>query len=311
MRERFTMKKIQIITTAFIFMMIMLLNGCAELRNNPAHDLESTPSGGTSSDINSTTVDSESPDPKSESIVDSTSDSSSSAGSADSEKIPVEFTEEDLELHKILTNLEQGVQEINNWFTSGAPIGEQGVELTEGLVFRFPKIKQQDSTEIYVSKYYYIPENYSERNYILIPNTYEGFNDCFLEFFTEKFTDNKMKDGVCRGSMTANADGTFDIMFEENVEFPPHFIEIDKKMYRHSGVGGKGLEMWAINPDTAKIVSKTDDTIEFTYLTKYWYDLDENGYPLYLDDISLYEENALTGVLKYERGGWRRDFDKH
>ncbi len=309
------MIKLHKTTTALLLSAVILLGGCAEQRPDPMPGADtntntsSDVSGGESSESTESTTSDISGKPKSSSENESNSDSSPEESSDTSvDTVPVEFTDEDRELQKILENLEKGTTALNSWFTGGAP-SDNGIALTKSLIFQFPEINHPNQDPHY-QNYYPIPDGYSEAGFI-IPNTCDDIRENILEYFSERCT-NSFMDEVKNGSMTENPDGTFTVMLnDEEKEWNPKFLEIDGKMYREDSLGGKGLAgIQAINPASAKIMSKTDDAIEFTYVTAYWYDTDEKGNPKYIDDVSLYEENAHIGVLKYERGGWRRDWDK-
>ena len=313
------MTKLHKTTTALLLTATLILSGCAEQRNSPAQGTESTSSGG-SSDFSSTTTDSESSIPKGESTSEppsspseNSSDNSditsdpdrSSGGSSDvnSDPIPVEFTEEDLELQHMLEEIYKGESMIECWFRNAEPLSD-GITLPEPYIC---KLYKNDGTEFSsYHSFYLIPKDYSEGGGV-IPNTCEGMKAIMMEYCSDSVTDVWMT-MVCKGNMTENSDGTFTIILDNNNDYH-EFIEIDGRMYRFSDVKVRSF-LKHIDCRTAKVVSRTDDTIEFSFITPDWYNLDEDDNPIYLNDVSQYEENAYTGVLKYERGGWRRDWDK-
>lgn len=311
------MTKLHKTATALFLSTALLLSGCSERGNSPAKEPENTSSDGSSDISSSTTTDSECSTPKSESTSeppsstsenstdnpDSTSDyNSSSEGSSDvnAEPVPVEFTEEDKELQKLLGELEFCCEAVELWFSNSVP---NGTPQDNGFIFRF-----SDNNKLSDGFYYAIPEKYSEGN-LVIPNTYEDVRETIFKYFSEDQAE-KFMCRLAKGSFTKNADGSFSVLLDDDVEKGHiELIEIDKTMYRSSCLITKGF-INSIDWRTAKVVSRTDDIIEFSYITSDWYNLDEDDNPIYLNDVSQYEENAYTGVLKYERGGWRRDWDK-
>lgn len=307
-------------STALLLSMALLLSGCAE--RQPAPDAETSTASDMSDDSSySKPISSNSSLEISESSIslessESTSDpesSSENSSESETEKIPVEFTEEDKEFQKMLLPIAEGCSEISNWFMSAEARDDNGTPIYEGVTFLFPEIVDPSPLDRKVTDTYYrLPNNYlSNEDSLPIPNTAQGIKNSMLEFFTERFINNDNGHLYAdKGSMKENEDGTFSVILEDkNAKWCPKFVEIDGIMYRAAGEGGKGI-ITSILPGSEKIVSKTDDTIEFTFLWGHWTQYDEDGTPLYLDDIDQYNRYANTGVLKYERGGWRRDFDK-
>lgn len=318
------MNKLHKITTALLLLTAMLLTGCAKRGNTPASGVNTN--SNTSPEVsdnysseNTESSISEASNISSEPESGRNSDSSSEESSDTSvDTVPVEFTDEDKELQKILEDLEKGGSTIDGWFICDRPIvswaeldsegnlvqcSQEGVTVQE-YEFFFPKMGVP-------ATYYLMPDNYSE-NGMIFPQTYKEIKEIALEYYSERAVDNIMEYWVGKGSMTEKTDGTIEVTLDENCSNDWYkLLEIDGKMYRASGDGGRGLGTTPINPFSAKIVSKTDDTIEFTYLTTNWlyYDFDEDTYKKITDE-SQYAKEVLTGVLKYERGGWRRDWDK-
>ncbi len=290
------MSKSHMAASALFLLAALLLSGCAEQDSGLNTNLDS--GSLCEQDKNS----------------DSTSENRSEAKSGEDSKnnpeessdvnvaaVPVEFTEEDKDLQDILENLEEGRSIVNNWFACAEPIDAECIPYQ----FFFPESTVPDHD----MEYFKIPVNYSE-NGVTIPHTYNGMREFILEYYSEQSADNLMKD-VAQGNMLKNSDGTFSVILDEKFkgnEFSK-FLEIDGIMYRKSSLGvfypPAGL---IIDCATAKVISKTDTAIEFTYLEGDFAQADLNK--TYLNNVSLYEENAMIGVLKYERDGWKRDWDK-
>ncbi len=331
------MTKLHKTTIAFLLAAALLMTGCAEHSNILAPDADtntntssdisdsnssestdnSSESSGSSNNSTSTKSESSSSDTsdsvsesESSSETESNSDSISEESSDTSDyTIPIELTDEDKELQKNLKGLEDGAKAIHYWFTASIPRDNHGMPLITTLAFHFPEINNPGQ-DLYFRYYYPIPDGYSEAGFV-IPNTCDGIRKIMLEYFSERCT-NSFMNQVGTGRITENSDGTFTVMLDDKEKkWAPRFLEIDGIMYRDDCVGGKGIGFRTLEPDTAKIVSKTDDTIEFTYLSTNWmyYDFDEDTYKKITDE-SQYTKTALTGFLKYERGGWRRDWDK-
>ncbi|MCM1167160.1 MAG: hypothetical protein NC401_14230, partial [Ruminococcus sp.] len=81
----------------------------------------------------------------------------------------------------------------------------------------------------------------------------------------------------------------------------PRFVELDGHLY---GVDATRTDVIDIDCGTAKVVSRTDDTIEFRYLEEYY---GCEPHPTEYENEPLYSEFAFGGVLKYERDGWKLD----
>lgn len=296
------MTKLHKTTTALFLAAALLLSGCAEQGNSPAQGTENTSSDSNLSDSTATSnSDSTSTDPEVPTPESAPQNSSEVSSDVSADIVPVEFTEEDKELHELLKNLD-GISEFGGWLTAGI-VDDTQLEKYD-LV-----ISETDMP----TTYYKLPDDYSINGKI-IPHTYAGMRDVMLEYLTERFTDDLLKTmmAVGKGSIKEqNPDGSLliTLLNDEHINKGFYkFFEIDGSMYRNSSVGGKGLGNTIIEPETAKVISKTDDTIEFTYLSSWIYfdNMDE----IQRIDATNYSEHAITGVLKYERGGWKRDWDK-
>ncbi len=336
------MTKLHKTTIAFLLAAALLMTGCAEHSNILAPDADtntntssdisdsnssestdnSSESSGSSNNSTSTKSESSSSDTsdsvsESESSTESDSNSEESSDTSDY-TIPIELTDEDKELQGILEDLLKGENAICGWFICDRPIVSWAEMDSEGNLVQFSQegVTVQEYEFFFPemgvpATYYLMPDNYSE-NGMFFPQTYEEIKEIALEYYSERVVDNIMYYWIGKGSMTEKPDGTLEVTLDENCSNDWYkLLEIDGKMYRLSGDGGRGLGFRALEPNTAKIVSKTDNAIEFTYLLTNWlyYDFDDGTYKEITDE-SQYTKTALTGVLKYERGGWRRDWDK-
>ncbi|MDE7229884.1 MAG: hypothetical protein K2N56_05325 [Oscillospiraceae bacterium] len=306
------MAKLHKAATALLLAAVMSLGGCSERGNSPTQEPENisldNTSGNSSKSFESSTSDISDSVSEQQSSTERESDSqSSSDGSSDIsvDTVPVEFTEEDKELHKILKTLE-GINVFEGWLTAEMDDPYDDVQLETFDLF---------IADTHMSHTYYkIPDNFAINGRV-IPHTYAGLRDIMLENLTERFTDDLLKIMMLAGKGSIkekNSDGTFLIELLDDGEYINkgyyRFLEIDGAMYCSTSVGGKGLGNVYVEPETAKVISKNDDTIEFTYMAGWYYSDDMDNTKKI--DASYYAEHAITGVLKYERGGWRRDWDK-
>lgn len=308
------MTKLHKTTTSLFLAAALFLSGCAEQVNSPPQGAENTSSDSSLSDStvisnsDSTSTYSESSasftDSESSSALEESTPSNISEESSDAstDTVPVEFTEDDKDLHELLKTLE-GINEFEGWLTGG--------------IFDDIQLEKYDlviSETAMPVTYYKLPDDYSINGKIL-PHTYDGIRDVMLEYLTERFTDDLLKTMmvVGKGSIKEqNPDGSLSITLLNDEHINKGFyklLEIDGAMYCNSSVGGKGLGNTIIEPETAKVISKTDDTIEFTYLSSWIYF--DNKDEIQRIDATNYSEHAIAGVLKYERGGWKRDWDKN
>lgn len=290
------MKHTHISTLILLLSSTLLLGGCTEQRvSNTTHD-------NSSSDI------SDSNSRQDESISNSISGTESSVSSVESsisevensydipdgvELVPVEYTDEDRELQKILYDLKEPTE----WIFSSIASPICGTEIKR---YKFPELGSDVTMPFGNSGDYFFEEE---------PATIAGAKKAMLRYFSERKTENYMRSfAVC--SVTEDTDGTYIVKFEDGAEqfitapgeyLRPRYLEIDGQLY---GFDGIKITSISIDYETAKIVSKTDDTIEFTYLEEpYWADL---PHPEYRNE-PLYSQHANRGILKYERGGWKLD----
>lgn len=208
------------------------------------------------------------------------------------EPVPVEFTDEDIELQEILSELYEPTSAINRWFCR-LMVSNAAYPDAHGWRLKIPEIS-------FEGEYIQVPENYylvSES--FCVPTTKAGMRELFQKYFTKERTDNLMERyQVC--DLIERSDKTLTLKFktDDPYEFKLHslyFIEADGHLYAADGYGTFGF----IVPETAKITKKTDDTIEFTFL------MSNDIWPEYLGDTSLYLEAAQNGSIKLEDGVWK------
>lgn len=306
------MTKLHKASTALLLSAALLLAGCAE--RSPVPGTETSSSSDNSSDNSSSefmSTDNNSSEVESSNPTKSAENSSE----PETEKIPVKFTKEDREFQEMLKPIAEGCDQLNVWYSRDAAYDSYrgGNRLFEAETFQFPELVNPYSGKICTSEFFRLPNGYLDsENALPIPNTYEDVRNIMLKYLTENYADGSYW-FVNKGTKSENSDRTYNIILEnKNAEWCSKLLEINGVMYRQSGVGGKDA-FTSIEVPTAKIVSKTDDTIVFTFCSyPYGPHTAENGDPIYseLDDINEYNKHAYTGVLKYERGGWRRDKDK-
>lgn len=287
------MKHTYITTLILLLSAILFLGGCAEQQANNTAD-------NSSSDIL------ESNSRQDESISNSISRTESSISSVESiesnaessvsefgnsydipdgiELVPVEYTDEDRELQKILYDLEELAEPI--FIRTINPLC--GTEIN---TYKFPDIGP-DVTYTYGN---------SGDSFFGKSATIAGAREAILEYFSEQKTENFMS-GFAVCSVTEDTDGTYIVKFEDGTRRGlPRYLEIDGRLYGLDAIKITGI---SIDYETAKIVSKTDDTIEFTYLEEPYWALPPH--PEYKNE-PLYSQHANRGILKYERGGWKLD----
>lgn len=295
------MKKTLITSTAFLLTGTILLGGCSKGGNGYAPGAEKDPSS-VSSESSVSEVLSESRSVNSSSGVESSSEQSSDVSAA---PVPVEFTDEDRELQKLLGEMGKNEYIIRSWFMGTYPIPKSDDVTQPHDPVRF-KFSQNGLNGDHT--YYQIPPDYSE-NGMLIPRTYDEMKELMLNNFSEGLTEKLMNSYFGNGYITEVSENVYSVILDTDASFYPRFIETKGALYRSDGEGGIGFrEIDWIEYDTVKITRKTDDTIVFSYLRDDWKIKEENK--KCLTDERRYNECALTGRLKYERGGWKRDWDK-
>ncbi len=301
------MTKLHKTTMAFLLAAALLMTGCTERKTNPVPGSDTNTN--TSSDISDSNS-SESTDNSSESSVSSynstsTKSESSSSDTPDSvsesesnseessdvngNAVPVAFTNEDKELQKMLSDLIDPTNEIYNWFND-----------FYGLLSTKYKIKLNEIPESELDYYLFPDKNILEKVTVSeIPTTRAEMKNIMLEYFSEDITECLLSKIYVCSAQEENPDGSYTL---KDVDKFPVFVEIGGQLYRNEGVRTTGI---LIDVNTVKLSERSDDTIKFTFLSSNWVVQDDNL--IYLNDMSLYAENASNGVLKYERGGWKLD----
>ncbi len=197
-----------------------------------------------------------------------------------SPELPTEFTEEDLELQNILNELSDA-QEIFGWFLNFSLLDEK--------IFNFKFNGSDDLTHSYalVSK-----DTIVSASGLKYPQSCEELEELLPKYFMQKTVDLYMS-YVTKGTMTENSDGTYTVTATGAYNFyrhNPRFIEIDGNMYCAVEflAGASYKPIWR----TAQITERTADSIKFTI------------YNAVNDEYS-----PTDGLIRYERGGWRLNYD--
>lgn len=264
------MTKLHKTATALLFTAALLMTGCTEHKPAPAQGTDIN----TLSDVSG---------------GNSSENSNSGNSESSSNKVNEGFTDGDRELQNILKDLQDGVSLIRIWFFSGAPTSADGFPLTQEETFYFPQSEFPDQAY----RYYSIPDGYSAEGDTVMPTTRDGMMEMMLGYFSESYVHRHHYD-IGTGAKAKNPDGTISVKFDEPREtLPGHFIEADGRLYRSSGEGGGATP--TLICDTARLTFKTDDTIHFEF-TGYDYGVESPDHAY-----------RASGVLKYERGGWKVD----
>lgn len=300
------MKKLHI-TMIILLAVVMFLGGCSEKNNNSAPATDTSNSSVSSTDISQPKNSTEDEFSSTESSVQSSTESIPETVSEPVTPVPVEFTDEDRELQEILSELADPAAKIDCWTHLELGLPE--------FIFNFPQL------EVTYNLSYTIPDNYhlSEDSQLAFPSTCAEMEALMLKYFSKQQTKEYMRDivpGIVTEEPVKGSNNAITVTFDDNTlsklhikddfgEYflTPLFLELNGRMYRKAI---QGVNHLIISEDTAKVISRTDDTIEFSYINI-------PGFQ-YLDPWTtdyeyepFYSENALKGVLKYERGGWKLD----
>lgn len=188
---------------------------------------------------------------------------------------PTEFTAEDEELQDILNALSPG-ETIQYWFNSTG-------ENRYALHFVFDGLEDDENLPAY---YYKLPTGKFDGGKESYPGSYSELQTLLLKYFTQKTADQFMQTAD-KGTVTSVSDNIYHVKTEKSlisIDDIPHVIELDGEMYymvtQKSGAA-------STLRDSAQMISRTDDTINYSCLS------------LYIDYL------PYTGILKYERGGWK------
>ncbi len=187
--------------------------------------------------------------------------------------MPDEYTEQDLELQKILETLSPGNKVATTLLFNSAP--------AYGDVYNF--VLSGNHKRPYLQ---YIDVSGPQPS-VKHPKSLAELEETLLEYFTEESAQYYMS-LVGKGTMTDNGDGTYNVNVENGV-FDPVYIEIDGKMFyrTHFPTGG-----WGKFNYTAKVVEWTDDTITYTYVSAL---------------TGAFGTEYRT--LKFERGSWKMNYN--
>ena len=187
---------------------------------------------------------------------------------------PTEFTDDDLEVQKFLKETSNDASFL--MYMGGMFDPDWGERR-----FVFPQ-RPEPPEEQLVQEYFPLPGFYS--------STLEELRGELSKYFTKEIVDTFMN-ATAKGTFTENADGTYswvitqgDFNSDGTLALYPQIIECDGRLYRSAGGGETAIDgYW----DSARILSKTDKEIYFTYVYRQPAGLDYN-----------------TGRLVYE-DGWK------
>lgn len=185
-------------------------------------------------------------------------------------EIPAEYTEQDLELQNILAELAPGIE-------LSLIVADQSIACAgDRFKFVFPGSKMI---------YSYVELAYPQLEYTF-PRSCDELEKMLLQYFTQEAADRYME-RVCKGTMTANSDGTYSVTLDKDIGYPT-FIEIDGKMYYWTAAVSSGIDTPYSN--TAQVIGQTDDVITYSCIIS-----NHNGFI------------KVTKRICYERGGWKLD----
>lgn len=186
--------------------------------------------------------------------------------------MPDEYTEQDLELQKILESLNPGNKAATTLLFNSAPAyGDTYYFILPGNR-KLPYLKYIDVS--------------GPQPLVNHPKSLAELEETLLEFFTEESAQYYMS-FVGKGTMTDNGDGTYNVKSVGALD--PVYIEIDGKMFYRTYFPTGG---WGKFNYTAKVVEWTDDTITYTYVCALG---------------SSFGTEYRT--LKFERGGWKMNYN--
>lgn len=195
--------------------------------------------------------------------VSDTSDSSDNSDQSSYPDINFEFTAEDPEFRAELKELVNAAEDIDRMF--------KGMGHTPGKKFRY--YFEGDEEHYYEDEYFEIPEDRrTDMGLFAVPQTYDEMEALVTRYFSERAALFYME-YVSKGSMTENDDGTYNVEIFKGSSYPK-FIEIDGRMYRTNEIRGGGL---GIDCGTARIIRKTEKSIDFLFWGHNYNDMDNDG----------------------------------
>lgn len=281
------MKKQRFILIAAVLLAVSLSSACTLIYDSESSDISSD---SVDTGISSSEAESDSSDSSSD-LINSSQGKPESSGQSSDENGPVEFSEEDKEVQKILSDIVEPANEIYRW-TYGPDIGSPSYQ------FRIPDF---DASMTFT--YYPFSASDASEHLLERPDTYSELKELMLEYFSADRTEHLLYSFiVC--SAVENSDGTYTLKRADGVpiEMPPGLFELDGKLYQIETRGpGEIITYISIDLDTVKMRYRTDDQIEFFHLCNV-FDNSET-----LNDMEIYSAVARCGILKYERGGWKLD----
>lgn len=209
--------------------------------------------------------------------VPENSDSSDIISNSSNSQTELVFTEEDLEFQAILKELVSNAEEIDRMFDVREAVGD---EYTFSFTSSYNGLDNK-------RQYYLIPEDARTANGLFtVPQSRDKMEDLVSRYFSKWAVDFYMEN-VSLGKMTTNEYGRYHI---DGVS--SNFLEIDGRMYlspsRSAEYAGLG-----INPETAKVMHKSDTLIKFIY-----WDGD-------ISDIDSDEYYHNYGTIVRENGEWK------
>ena len=298
------MKKAHI-TVSLLLSALLLLSGCSE----------NTSSSAPADDISSTTVSQPESTPETESttqnpIIESTQSSTETVSSTESsstvsstqsstpediEPVPVEFTDEDRELQKILSDLCEPAWQVVSMFSSlGVPdFSHQPHQFLRMTIIELSFLEMECDM---------IPDNFRPEHFMFdVPTSKTEMGNFISKYYSKEMTDTLL-DRIPVCELVEQSGNSLIVKFKDDPEiyqkegFQIWFVEVDGRLYVRNSHGAPGF----IEVDTAKITKKTNNTIEFIYLKSPEYIKEE-----IISNASLYSKYAEKGALKLEDGVWK------
>ncbi len=166
-------------------------------------------------------------------------------------EIDPEFTEEDLKFQAELKELVNAAEDIDRMF--------RDMGYAPGMKFRY--YFDGDKEHYYEAEYFEISKDRrTELGLFAVPQSYDEMEELVTRYFSERASLSYMV-YAAKGRLTENDDGTYRIDLVKGSGYPK-FVEIDGRMYRaaESKSGGLGIDC-----GTAKIIRKSENSIEFSY----------------------------------------------
>lgn len=190
-------------------------------------------------------------------------------------EFPTEFTAEDEELQDILNDLSPSTN-IAYWFNSAGDTYNADQFIFEGL----------ENAENYPTYFVKLETGKFDGGKEEYPRSYDELQELLPKYFTQQTVDYFAKRSG-KGTIIGGSDKKYYVKTEKpitDVSEIPSVIELDGVMYHMISEKSPGAGvLW----DSARLISKTDNTIEYSYVQQFK------------------EYTIESGTLKFERGGWR------